>query len=80
MPDLPVISGQKLISTLKKMGYKDVRQRGSQVRLEKKTVVGTHKITVPNHKVIAKGTLNDILAKISLWNQIPKNKLLEMLR
>ncbi len=80
MPDLPVISGQKLIKALKGIGYKVVRQKGSHVRLEKQTLVGTHKITVPNHKIIAKGTLNDIISKVSLWNQIPKTKLIEILK
>jgi hypothetical protein len=27
---------------------------------------------VPDHKVVAKGTLNDILTTVSLWNNIPK--------
>jgi len=31
---LPVVSGRKLISFLKSLGYKVVRQRGSVVRLE----------------------------------------------
>ena len=80
MPELPVTSGQKLIKLLKSIGYEIVRQRGSHIRLEKQTLVGTHKITIPNHKVIAKGTLNDIITKVSLWNQIPKSELLKMLK
>ena len=80
MPELPVTSGQKLIKLLKSIGYEVVRQRGSHIRLEKQTLVGIHKITIPNHKVIAKGTLNDIITKVSLWNQIPKSELLKMLK
>ena len=76
---LPVISGQKLIATLKSLGYQVVRQRGSHVRLENKTPTGTHKITIPIHDPLAKGTLNDILIKVSLWNQIPKKDLIERL-
>lgn len=60
---LPVISGKKLISLLGGLNYKVVRQRGSHVRLEKLTKAGIHKITIPNHDPIAKGTLNDILTK-----------------
>ena len=33
----------------------------------------------PTHNPIAKGTLNDILTKVSVWNQVPKEKLLELL-
>ena len=73
---LPVISGKKLISFLTEIGYRVVRQRGSHVRLEKSTEAGVHKITIPNHDPIAKGTLNDILKKVSVWNQIPKVKLI----
>jgi len=76
---LPVLSGKKLISLLTEMGYSVVRQRGSHVRLEKSTEVGVHKITIPNHDPIAKGTLSDILSKVSVWNQIKKEKLIDRL-
>ena len=76
---LPVISGKKLLSFLNEMGYQVVRQRGSHVRLEKSTEAGVHKITIPNHDPIAKGTLNDILTKVSVWNQMPKVKLIDRL-
>jgi DNA-directed RNA polymerase subunit H (RpoH/RPB5) len=42
--------------------------------------LGEHNITVPAHRVLAKGTLADILNRISLWNNIPKEDLLERLR
>jgi predicted RNA binding protein YcfA (HicA-like mRNA interferase family) len=77
---LPVISGKKLISFLIGLNYNIVRQRGSHVRLEKLTEAGIHKITIPNHDPIAKGTLNDILAKIAIWNQISKDALIEKLK
>jgi len=32
------------------------------------------------HKVIAKGTLNDILNKVSLWNGISKEELSQRLK
>jgi hypothetical protein len=50
------------------------------VRLRKVTALGEHNITVPDHKVLAKGTLNDILTRVSLWNSIPKEELLKRLR
>jgi len=76
---LPVVSGDKLIKLLTKLGYEIVRQKGSHVRLRKKTEIGEHNITVPKHKEIAKGTLNDILSKVSLWNNISKEELVKML-
>jgi len=62
------------------LNYKVVRQRGSHVRLEKITEAGIHKITIPNHDPIAKGTLSDILTKVSIWNQISKDALIEKLK
>ncbi|MGQ9721079.1 MAG: type II toxin-antitoxin system HicA family toxin [Candidatus Jordarchaeum sp.] len=50
------------------------------MRLRKITEGGEHNITVPNHPEIAKGTLNDILSKISIWNNISKDNLMDMLR
>ena len=80
MQKLPIVSGEKLIKLLLKLGYEIVRQRGSHVRLRKESEVGEHNITVPMHSEIAKGTLNDILSKVSIWNNIPKGKLIEMLK
>jgi len=76
---LPTVSGKRLISLLKSFNYEVVRQRGSHVRLEKITEAGAHKITIPNHAPIAKGTLNDILNKIAIWNHVSKKKLIEMI-
>ncbi len=80
MPRLPVVSGDRLIKVLLDLGYEVARQKGSHVRLEKKNDLGVHKITVPKHQELAKGTLGDILNSVSLHNHIPKDKLLEMLR
>jgi len=76
---LPVIPGKRLISFMVGLDYAVVRQRGSHVRLEKLTQAGMHKITIPNHDPIAKGTLNDILTKVAIWNQISKEALIEKL-
>ena len=80
MPRLPQVSGRALIQLLLSLGYEILRQRGSHVRLRKVTVLGEHNITVPDHSVLAKGTLNDILTRVALWNGIPKDELLERLR
>ena len=62
------------------MGYEVVRQRGSHIRLKKDTASGEHGITVPAHKVIAKGTLSDIIGRVGLWNNIPREELNRRLR
>ena len=80
MQKLPVVSGKQLIKLLARMGYSVVRQKGSHVRLVKSTPIGDHKITIPLHDEISKGTLNDILSKVSLWNGIPKDELIRMIK
>ena len=80
MPKLPVVSGDKLIKLLTKLGYEVLRQRGSHVTLRKTTEGGEHTITIPRHPDLAKGTLSDILAKIAMWNNISREDLLEQLR
>jgi predicted RNA binding protein YcfA (HicA-like mRNA interferase family) len=61
MPRLPQTSGRSLVRLLHSLGYETVRQRGSHVRLRKVTPIGEHNVTVPDHKTLAKGTLNDVL-------------------
>ncbi len=79
MPKLPQVSGEDVVKLLQALGYEAIRQRGSHVRLRKITLLGEHNITVPAHKVLAKGTLSDILNKVSLRNNIGKEKLIKKL-
>jgi len=44
------------------------------------TAAGEHRITVPLHNEIAKGTLNDLITKVSERNGITKEDLFDMLR
>src|SRR5713101_437981 len=79
MPRLPQVSGRELVKLLHSLGYETLRQRGSHVRLRKISGLGAHNLTVPDHSVLAKGTLHDILTQVSLWNSIPKDELLKRL-
>ena len=80
MPKLPQVSGDDIVRLLNSLDYKVIRQRGSHIRLKKITRLGEHNITIHAHKVIAKGTLSDILNKISLWNNISKQDLIKRLK
>jgi predicted RNA binding protein YcfA (HicA-like mRNA interferase family) len=80
MPKLPQVSGNDLVKLLQSLGYEVVRQRGSHIRLKKITALGEHTITIPAHKVIAKGTLGDIVNRVSLWNNISKEEISQRLR
>ena len=77
---LPTVSGKDLISFLESLGYEVIRQRGSHVRLLKNTAAGRHKLTIPDHNPVAKGTLADILNKVSIWCQIDKQEIINKLR
>ena len=76
---LPQVSARNLLRLLEKLGYQIIRQRGSHIRLRKITKAGEHNITVPRHRTIAKGTLNDILSKVAIWNNISKEELIKKL-
>jgi len=62
MPKLPVLSGGELIKALQKAGFLVVRQKGSQVSLQK----ANHNTVVPLHEELAKGTLLGILKQCDL--------------
>lgn len=79
MSRLPQVSGADLARLLKSLGYQFMRQRGSHARYALSTQVGTHKITIPMHRAIAKGTLNDILSQVSMWTGVPKDELINRL-
>ena len=58
MPRLPILSGRKVVDALSKLGYKQIRQHSSHIRLshsDKKSV------TVPDYKNIGRGLLRKIL-------------------
>jgi len=80
MPKLPVVSYKQLIKLLKQYGYEIDHQRGSHIRLKKQLLSGHHSITIPAHKEIAKGTLNDILDKVSHYVNLSKEQLIDNLR
>jgi predicted RNA binding protein YcfA (HicA-like mRNA interferase family) len=62
---LPVVSGRQLIRALEKTGYVVDRQKGSHVVL-RHTQPPFRRITVPDHKELAKGTLRAILREAGL--------------
>ncbi len=58
MARLPILSGKELIHILNKLGYKEIRQRGSHIRL---FCPGRKPVTVPNYKSIDRVLLKKIL-------------------
>lgn len=68
MPRLRRISGQEAIRALERLGFVQMRQRGSHVVLKKQTPEGEVGCVVPIHKELAVGTLRGILrqAKVTV--------------
>ena len=63
---LPVVSGNEVIKALMKIGYKQVRQKGSHVALQKIVENKTKTVIVPLHKELTKGTLRSIIRQAEL--------------
>ena len=63
---LPVISGQRMVRVLEKIGYRVSRQRGSHVRLKHPDGERHRPTTVPLHRELQRGTLLAILADADL--------------
>lgn len=61
MPKLRRVSGQEAIRALERLGFRQVRQRGSHVVLKKQTPEGEVGCVVPLHRELAIGTLRGIL-------------------
>ena len=61
MPKLPRISGAEAVRALTKLGFEQVRQRGSHVVLKRTDAKGVRGCVVPLHPELAIGTLRGIL-------------------
>lgn len=66
MPKLKRISGEEAIRKLEKLGFKQIRQRGSHVVLKKQISEEEVGCVVPLHKELAVGTLRGILKQAKL--------------
>jgi predicted RNA binding protein YcfA (HicA-like mRNA interferase family) len=60
MGHLPVVSGKDLVHALSKLGYEFDHQTGSHIILRNEHPPH-RRLTVPNHRTIAKGTLRQIM-------------------
>lgn len=69
MPHLPVVSGKELVRALAKLGYDLDYQTGSHMILRDHRPPH-RRITVPNHKEIAKGTLRQIMRDTGITVEI----------
>jgi len=68
MPKLPVVSRKEVVKALAKLGYIIDHQTGSHIILRNKDPPH-RRLTIPNHKEIAKGTLRAIIKQAGLTRE-----------
>jgi len=66
MPPLPILSGRQIIRALNQIGYREVRQRGSHIRLY---CSDRKPITVPDYKTVDRSLLRKILRDTELTSE-----------
>jgi predicted RNA binding protein YcfA (HicA-like mRNA interferase family) len=62
-PSLPVVSGATVVASLEKIGFSQVGQRGSHVKLRDRS--GTT-VIVPLHRELARGTSSSVLRQADI--------------
>jgi len=69
------VDADKLITIMKRYGYVVVRQTGSHIRLSKTLDnKNEHNITIPNHRPIKIGTLQNIASQVCAMNNLDIRK------
>ncbi len=61
MGKLRVFSGREVCDILERHGFRQVRQRGSHVVMQRVSEEGTTTVPVPNHNELRIGTLRSII-------------------
>jgi predicted RNA binding protein YcfA (HicA-like mRNA interferase family) len=73
------LSGADLAKALRRLGYQEVRQSGSHLRLSAPTPHGNHSLTIPLHESLRVGTLAAILGEVERAQDMSRDELLERL-
>jgi len=78
MSPLLVVSARDVICVFEKIGYRQVRQRGSHIRLRDDTNPTHLPLTVPNHKTLKPGLLRKLIRDAGLtvdeFNELLRSK------
>ena len=62
-PSLPIVSGRDVVRALANVGFAEVSQRGSHLKLRDEA---GKSVIVPMHRELARGTLRSILRQADL--------------
>lgn len=66
MTKVPSVDYDKVVRALQRTGFIVVRQKGSHIRMQKRSGGDTLKITIPAHKPIKRSTLSHIIKSTGL--------------
>ncbi len=66
MSKFPSLNYDQVLRALQRNGWIVVRQKGSHIRLQKRTSAVTLKLTIPAHRPIKRSTLSHILKQALL--------------
>lgn len=66
MSRLPVCSGAEAVKAFRQLGYEVDHQTGSHIILRHSS---QRRLTVPNHRELAKGTLRALIREAGLTNE-----------
>jgi predicted RNA binding protein YcfA (HicA-like mRNA interferase family) len=75
MPKLPRVSGAEAIRALEKLGFVQVRRRGSHIVLKRISADGVNGCVIPAHPELATGTLRGILKQAGVSIEEFRNQL-----
>lgn len=70
------VSASRLIRALERLGYKEVRQKDSHIRL-RHDGPPVHNIAVPQHDSLKTGTLHGILSEVAQMRSVTVESLIE---
>ncbi|MFN6089620.1 MAG: type II toxin-antitoxin system HicA family toxin [Cyclobacteriaceae bacterium] len=73
MARLRLLSGREVCRILASNGFLQVRQKGSHIIMQLKTMNSTITVPVPEHKEIRIGTLQSIIRQTGLPKQLFEN-------
>ena len=66
MSKTPSLPCDQIVAALQRAGWIIVRQKGSHIRLQRRTATETLKLTVPAHRPVKRSTLAHILKQARL--------------
>lgn len=60
------ISGREMVKLLKKLGFFEVSQKGSHIKVRKELKTHVETVIIPDHKELTPGTFRNILKMANL--------------